>query len=102
MIPTITLNPVLDALVYLVHLRLYERDIVREKHIFPGGKAFNVAKALGVLGIETTALGFLGSAEVEIYRHALETRGARLAITPIAAARTNIKLIESDTRRDTE
>lgn len=102
MILTITLNPVLDALVYLDRLHPYAKNIVREKHTFAAGKGFNVSKALGVLRIETIALGFVGREDIEAYRQALETRGAQLAITPIAATRTNIKLIESATGRDTE
>jgi tagatose 6-phosphate kinase len=102
MILTVTLSPVLDALVYLDQLRLHAKNIVREKYTFAGGKGFNVAKALGALGIETTALGFVGRADIELYRNALETRGARLGAIPIAATRTNIKLIEKDTGRDTE
>jgi 1-phosphofructokinase len=81
---------------------LYAKNIVRAKHTFTAGKGFNVSKALSALGIETTAVGFVGRGDLEVYRRTLESGGIQLAVTPVAATRTNLKLIESDTGRETE
>jgi 1-phosphofructokinase family hexose kinase len=102
MILTVTLNPALDRLVFVENLEWYGKNIARETHTFACGKGFTVAKGLGALAIDTTALGFVGLADVDFYRQALEPRGIQLAIVPIARTRTNIKLIEADKGRETE
>ncbi len=102
MILTVTLNPVFDALVILDHLNLHGKNIVGERHTFPAGKGYNVSKALAALGHETTAVGFLGRHDIEIYQSTVGARGVHLDVTPIAATRTNLKVIERDTGLETE
>ncbi len=102
MILTVTLNPVFDALVVLERLNLHGKNIIREKHTFPAGKGYNVSKALAALGLETTAIGFLGRDDVDLYRRTVGARGVRLDVTPIAATRTNLKVIEQETGLETE
>ncbi len=102
MILTVTLNPVFDALVILDHLNLHGKNIVGERHTFPAGKGFNVSKALAALGRETRAVGFLGRHDIEIYQSTVGARGVHLDVTPIAATRTNLKVIERDTGLETE
>ncbi len=102
MILTLTLNPALDALVFLDHLQWHAKNIVVQKNLFVSGKGFNVAKALSALGIPVTAIGLVGRADIPLYERDLGARGIRLAITPIAETRTNHKLIERDTGLETE
>ncbi|MGB8643932.1 MAG: 1-phosphofructokinase family hexose kinase [Anaerolineae bacterium] len=102
MILTLTLNPALDALVFVEHLQWHAKNIVRQKNLFPSGKGFNVAKGLSALGLQTAAVGFVGRADISLYEQTLSARGIRLALTPIAATRTNLKLIEQDTGLETE
>lgn len=102
MILTVTLNPALDRLVFVENLHWHEKNIALETHTFACGKGYSVAKALAALGIDTIALGFVGFADIDFYKRALESRGIHLAIVPIAATRTNIKLIERDKGRETE
>ncbi len=102
MILTLTLNPALDALVFLEHLQWHAKNIAVQKNLFVSGKGFNVAKALTALGLPVTGIGFVGRADVPLYERELKARGIRLAITPIGATRTNLKLIERDTGLETE
>ena len=102
MVLTVTLNPALDALVFVERLRVHAKNIARDKRVFVGGKGFNVAKALAALEIPVTALGFVGRADAEFFRNALEPRGIRFAPIPIAGTRTNLKITEIDTGEETE
>jgi 1-phosphofructokinase len=102
MILTITLNPALDRLVFVENLKWREKNIAIETHTFTSGKGFNVAKALGALAIETTALGFVGLADLDLYKQRLESRYVRVSLVPIAATRTNIKIIERNKNQETE
>jgi len=102
MILTVTLNPALDRLMFVQDLKWHEKNIVRETRTFVSGKGFNVAKALAALSIETSALGFVGLADLELYKETLEPRHVQLALVPIAATRTNTKIIEADTDQETE
>ena len=102
MILTVTLNSALDRLVFVENLRWREKNIAIETRTFTSGKGFNVAKALAALAIETTALGFVGRADLDLYRRRFELREVRLLPVPIAATRTNIKIIETDRDQETE
>ena len=102
MILTVTLNPALDRLVFVENLKWREKNIAVETQTFTSGKGFNVAKALGVLAVETTALGFVGLADLDMYKQRLESRYVHLSLVPIAATRTNIKIIEKDRNQETE
>jgi 1-phosphofructokinase family hexose kinase len=102
MILTVTLNPVIDRLMFFEQLQLHGKNITRGTYTCLAGKGFNVAKALTTLGIETTAVGFVGHPDLDVYTRVLGARGIHLVITPIAATRTNIKIIERDTGLETE
>lgn len=102
MVLTVTLNPALDRLAFVENLKWHEKNIAIETHTFTSGKGFNVAKALAALEIETTALGFVGLADLDFYKRRFEPRQVRLSLVPIAATRTNIKIIEVDKDQETE
>ena len=102
MILTVTLNPALDRLVFVENLKWREKNVATKTYTFTSGKGFNVAKALGALATETTALGFVGRADLDLYKQRLESRYVRVTLVPIAATRTNIKIIEMDRNQETE
>jgi tagatose 6-phosphate kinase len=54
------------------------------------------------LGVETTAVGFLGREDIQLYQDRVGARGVHLEVTAIAATRTNWKVIERDTGLETE
>ena len=102
MILTVTLNPALDRLVFVENLKWHEKNIVREARTSMSGKGFNVARALAMLSIDTTALGFVGLAELEQYKRTLEALQIHTHLVSIAATRTNTKIIEVDKGQETE
>lgn len=61
MIYTLTLNPALDYDMYLNHdLKVDFLNLAKEVNYRAGGKGINVSKVLKNLGIESTAIGFVG------------------------------------------
>lgn len=60
MIYTCTLNPSVDYIVHVDELRIGELNRAVKTLTFPGGKGINVSRVLKRLGIESTALGFIG------------------------------------------
>ena len=102
MILTVTLNPALDDLVLVDHFRLHAKNFARSRRTFPGGKGFNVAKALAAQGQPVTALGFAGRADLDFYNRRLQSAGIRPALVPIAHTRTNLKIIETGAGQETE
>lgn len=93
MIYTITLNPSIDYVVQLDHLQLGEVNRMKNDNKFPGGKGINVSRILSRLGIQNTALGFLGGFTGEFIRQQLEKENIVTRFTPIKDdTRINIKL----------
>ncbi|NGZ74027.1 1-phosphofructokinase [Saccharibacillus alkalitolerans] len=60
MIYTVTLNPSIDYIVEVEDLKLDALNRMKRDLKLPGGKGINVSRILSRLGIENTALGFLG------------------------------------------
>lgn len=61
MIYTLTLNPALDYDMYLNHdLKVDFLNLAKEVNYRAGGKGINVSKVLKNLGVESTAIGFVG------------------------------------------
>ena len=60
MIYTVTLNPSLDYYLHVDELNVGETNRSLKERISFGGKGLNVSAVLSVLGIENTALGFIG------------------------------------------
>lgn len=60
MIYTVTLNPSIDFIVHVNDFQVGELNKMDRDAKYPGGKGINVSRILTELGIETTALGFLG------------------------------------------
>ncbi|MGO4887546.1 1-phosphofructokinase [Anaerobacillus sp. MEB173] len=68
MIYTCTLNPSIDYLVEIDQVRLGSLNRANSVRFFPGGKGINVSRVLKSLGIESTALGYLGGFTGEFIR----------------------------------
>ncbi len=62
MLYTVTLNPALDREYVVLALAFDEVLRAAEVRVDPGGKGFNVSRAIAALGGHSTALGFLGGA----------------------------------------
>jgi 1-phosphofructokinase len=60
MIYTCTLNPSIDYLIEVDHLRLGSLNRTKKAQFYPGGKGINVSRVLKNIGMESTALGFVG------------------------------------------
>lgn len=60
MIYTVTLNPSIDYIVEVEDLKLGDLNRMKRDLKLPGGKGINVSRVLDQLGVQNTALGFLG------------------------------------------
>jgi len=60
MIYTLTINPALDYIIEIQNFKLSNINRSEKEYIFPGGKGINVSIILKELGIDSTALGFIG------------------------------------------
>lgn len=61
MIYTVTLNPALDGTLWVQRVRDDVSNRVLEEKSFAGGKSIDVSRVLKNLGMDNTALGFVGS-----------------------------------------
>jgi 1-phosphofructokinase family hexose kinase len=77
MIYTLTLNPAVD-LEYTVQ-ELIKNEVLRAPAVRKdfGGKGFNVSRMLNVLGVESTALGFVGGQNGKALEEGLHSLGIR-------------------------
>ena len=93
MIYTVTLNPSLDYITRLPELMLGETNRATAQNLFPGGKGINVSRLLSHLGIENTALGFLGGFTGAHLQATLNEPHINQAFTPIVGdTRINLKI----------
>ncbi|MFC7439848.1 1-phosphofructokinase [Laceyella putida] len=93
MIYTVTLNPSIDFIVHVDSLRLYQLNRMEHEHKYPGGKGINVSRILTRIGVETTALGFIGGFTGTYIREALAQEQVAHDFVQIPEhTRINIKL----------
>lgn len=93
MIYTVTLNPSIDYIVHVDNLQLGALNRMQRDLKIPGGKGINVSRVLGRLGVENTALGFLGGFTGDFVREALSSENIATGFVPIKGdTRINIKL----------
>ena len=94
-IVTVTLNPTIDRVLEVPQLRLGSHCQGQLRWREPAGKAFNVSRALAILGIRSTAIGFVGRENLAEFEAAAQAAGFIPRFTPIAkASRENITLID--------
>lgn len=71
MIYTCTLNPSIDYVVELDSIQLGDLNRAKRTEQYPGGKGINVSRVLKRLGVDNTALGFIGGFTGEFIREEL-------------------------------
>ena len=75
MITTVTLNPMLDKMVYVESLERGKIHRATRMEMAAGGKGINVSRQLKQLGLKTTATGFLGGEIGSIVQRLLSDEG---------------------------
>ena len=68
---TVTLNPELDRTLTVPKIKCNEVLRTTESRLDWGGKGFNSSRALKALGVESTALGFVGGAVGSMFENGL-------------------------------
>jgi 1-phosphofructokinase family hexose kinase len=98
---TITLNPTIDRVMEVPGFRIGGHLPGRMRSRTPSGKAFNVSRALGLLGVTSTAAGWMGRDAIDSFEAAARAAGALPRFIPIdAPTRENITVL--DTKRGVE
>lgn len=94
MIYTVTLNPSLDYIVAVDHFTAGKTNRTTQEALFPGGKGINVSIMLTHLGIETTALGFLGGFTGNEIERRVRDEGCRCDFVRLnqGLSRINVKM----------
>jgi len=103
MIITVTLNPAVDKKVTADEIALGALNKCILERTDLSGKGINVSKAIAVLGRSSVATGFIGGKNAKIFMEDLDSRKITYEFTRIAGEmRTNIKLVEKKSGRETE
>jgi 1-phosphofructokinase len=93
MIFTLTLNPSLDYHVWVSSFREGTIHSVEKEWKDAGGKGINVSKVLKILGMESTALGFVGGFTGAFIRQQVEKAGVSHHLIQVEEdSRINLKL----------
>ena len=98
MIYTVTFNPALDYVVFLDAMRLGDINRTKRESIFYGGKGINVSTILNMLGMETTALGFVAGFTGRAIEEGVGFLGIRTDFIhlPQGNSRINVKIKHGD------
>ncbi|MGL5292146.1 MAG: 1-phosphofructokinase [Vibrionaceae bacterium] len=92
---TVTLNPAIDLTGTLVTLHCGAVNPIPSASFAPGGKGLNVAKVLADLGASTTATGFLGAQNQDLFSAFLQKNNITDCFKRIkGVTRTNVKVVE--------
>lgn len=93
MIYTITFNPAIDYIVNINDFQLGKVNRVEMDTKYPGGKGINVSRVLNNLGVESTALGFIGNFTGEYIKRFIENEGVKTDFINVNEdTRINIKI----------
>lgn len=91
LIYTITLNPALDRTLWVEEIRPDDSNRIKKEERFAGGKGIDVSRVLTMLGIASTALGFVGGFTGEELEGRLLNEGISCDFIRISGeTRTNI------------
>lgn len=98
MIYTVTFNPSLDYVMKTSSLDIGHTNRSAEEYISVGGKGINVSLVLSELGIESTALGFVGGFTGTQLEQMLERKLVKTDFVRVAGGNTriNVKLIADE------
>ncbi|GMU20177.1 MAG: 1-phosphofructokinase [Phycisphaerae bacterium] len=99
---TVTLNPTIDKVMEVSGLHIGGHLPGRLRSRTPSGKAFNVSRALGLLGIDNTAAGWMGRDAMEFFESAARAARVTPRFVPLEdATRENITLLDPVSRTET-
>jgi len=102
-IVTVTLNPAIDETVFLDRLRPGDVNRAHRHHRQAGGKGVNISSMLAQYGIATTATGFLGNQNTQLFEKLFRETGVCDAFIRIdGETRTGIKIISESIRETTD
>lgn len=101
MIYTVTFNPSLDYVVHLDYLKIGELNRTQSEELQCGGKGINVSIVLSRLGMENTALGFVGGFTGEALRTKLHQMGVKEQFTMLTQGQTRIN-VKVKSEKETE
>ena len=98
MIYTVTFNPALDYIVFLDGMKPGEVNRSIRESIFYGGKGINVSCVLKMLGLETTALGFIAGFTGTALKDGVASLGIKADFIrlPEGNTRINVKVKHGD------
>jgi 1-phosphofructokinase len=100
MIYTITLNPALDRTLWIERIRDDVSNRILEEHSYAGGKSIDVSRVLKNLGIDNSALGFVGGFAGRELEGRLLNAGVQTDFVRVSGeTRTNIIIHETETGR---
>lgn len=101
MVYTVTLNPALDYVMKTEKIRTYDINRTCDEKIYYGGKGINVSVILTRLGINNTALGFLGGFTGKKLEEMLKKDGICCDFSYLQSGDTRINVkIKSDSEID--
>ena len=101
MVYTITLNPALDYVMRVGHLRYDDINRSDSETLYYGGKGINVSVVLKRLGVESRALGFTAGFTGEELKRLLRADGIDCDFVDTARGNTRINVkIKADTELD--
>ena len=94
MIYTITFNPALDYISKVDNFEVGKINRTKTEKILPGGKGLNVSIVLKNLGLESTALGFIGGFTGEELQKRIEAQGIKTDFIKVknGITRINVKI----------
>jgi len=99
-IVTVTPNPVLDRTLTVPRILFDEVTRATAVQLDWGGKGFNVSRALGALGVESVAMGFVGGATGQMLERGLHGLGiATEFVHVVGETRSNIVVREAHSAR---
>jgi len=102
-IVTVTLNPAIDETIFLDTLQVGGVNRAKCLHRQAGGKGINVSRMLHHFGIPSTATGFLGKANGEIYKKFFKGKQIEDAFVWIPGeTRPGIKIVNESNRQTTD
>ncbi|MCI8654031.1 MAG: hexose kinase [Angelakisella sp.] len=94
---TLSLNPAIDATLWVERIGKGEDNSVRYEKYESAGKAMNVSRALGIYGVQTQALVLAGAHNRERYEEPLKEEGIQYTIIPVEGyTRENISIVEEN------
>jgi 1-phosphofructokinase family hexose kinase len=97
---TVTPNPVLDRTLTVPRILFNEMTRASASRLDWGGKGLNVSRALGALGAESLAMGFVGGAAGQLLERGLGATGIATDFVHVGGeTRTNIVITDANAER---